>query len=359
MAKKREAQEIAQELVRKSFSLSEFKEKKGFSSSSIKFKTQSWIPFSKALQDATSMPGIAVGQINLLRGHTDTGKTEALIEVAISCQKMRIMPVLIITEMKWSWEHVKLMGFSYDEIVDESTGEIVNYDGLFLYADRSTLTTIEDVAAYIADLLNEQDKGNLPYDLCFLWDSVGSIPCELSIKSQKNNNEWNAGAMSTQFGNFINQKILISRKESSKYTNTLVATNKTWTMKPESPMGQPKLMNKAGFAMWSDSALVFTFGSIMSSGTSKIKAIKSGKQVEFAKITKIQVDKNHINGVQSRGTVVMTPHGFIPNTKDAIDQYKKDYSKYWEKILGSVDFELFEEEPEDVTPVESTEESSD
>ena len=35
----------------------------------------------------------------------------------------------------------------------------------------------------------------------FLWDSIGSVPCEMSIKSNKNNNEWNAGAMSTQFGN--------------------------------------------------------------------------------------------------------------------------------------------------------------
>ena len=51
-----------------------------------------------------------------------------------------------------------------------------------------TLTgTIEDVAAFILDLLDEQKKGNLPYDLLFLWDSIGSIPCELSIRSNKNN----------------------------------------------------------------------------------------------------------------------------------------------------------------------------
>ncbi len=52
--------------------------------------------------------------------------------------------------------------------------------------------------------------------------------------------------MSTQFGNNVNQKIVMSRKESSPYTNTLVVVNKVWTLKPESPMGQPKLMNKGG-----------------------------------------------------------------------------------------------------------------
>ena len=41
----------------------------------------------------------------------------------------------------------------------------------------------------------------------------------------------------TQFGNNVNQKITLSRKESSPFTNTLVCVNKVWTLKPESPMG--------------------------------------------------------------------------------------------------------------------------
>ncbi len=68
------------------------------------------------------------------------------------------------------------------------------------YVDRGSLNTIEDVAAFIADMLSEQAAGKLPFDLCFFWDSVGSIPCRLSVESNKNNNEWNAGAMSQQFG---------------------------------------------------------------------------------------------------------------------------------------------------------------
>jgi hypothetical protein len=236
------------------------------------------------------------------------------------------------------------MGLDVKTIVDESTGEILNFEGNFIYVDRETLHTIEDVAAFILDLLDEQKKGNLPYDLLFLWDSIGSIPCELSIRSNKNNNEWNAGAMSTQFGNSVNQRITLSRKESSKYTNTLVCINKVWTAKPEMPMGQPKLMNKGGFAMWFDATFVVTFGNISNAGTSKIKAIKDGKQVEFAKRTNIQIDKNHINGVQSRGKIIMTPHGFINDTEKELKSYKDAHAKEWMKILGSLDFDVFEEE---------------
>lgn len=344
MLDKQSAKQEAKQAVQGKFSLGKFKKKKGLDSTSVKFKKQEWIPLSKAFQDILSIPGIPTGHITLLRGHSDTGKTTALLEAAVSTQKMNILPVFIITEMKWSWEHAREMGLEFNEVIDESTGEVIDYDGFFLYVDRGSLSSIEDVAVFIADILDEQEKGHLPHDLCFFWDSIGSIPCELSIKSNKNNNEWNAGAMSTQFGNNLNQKILLSRKESSKYTNTLVAINKVWTMKPESPMGSPRLMNKGGNSMWYDASIVITFGNVSNPGTNKIKAIKDGKQVEFAKRTNAQVEKNHISGVTTRGKIVMTQHGFIEDDKKAIDNYKNAYKDHWLGLLGSTDFELVEED---------------
>jgi len=280
MARKKSLTEAASKELRSKFDLGAFKDKKGLRQN-VKFKDQEWIPLSSAFQDVTSIPGIPMGHIVLLRGHSDTGKTTALLEAAVSAQKRNILPVFIITEMKWSWDHAKMMGMDVKEVVDKTTGEITNYEGNFIYVDRETINSIEDVAGFILDLMDEQKKGNLPYDLLFLWDSIGSVPCEMSIKSNKNNNEWNAGAMSTQFGNSVNQRITLSRKESSPYTNTLVCINKVWTLKAESPMGQPKLMNKGGYAMWFDSTFVVTFGNVMSAGTSKIKAIKDGKKVNL------------------------------------------------------------------------------
>lgn len=328
--------------IRTNFNLKNFKNKKGLISNA-KFKEQQWIPLSKAFQEVTSVPGIPLGHIILLRGHSDTGKTTALLEAAVSAQKKGILPVFIITEMKWSWEHAIQMGLEVTHIADPDTGEVVDYEGNFIYIDRESISTIEDVAEFILDLLDEQKKGNLPYDLLFLWDSIGSVPCELSVRSNKNNNEWNAGAMSTQFGNNVNQRIVLSRKESYPHTNTLVAINKVWTLKPEVPMGQPKLMNKGGYAMWFDSTFVITFGNVMSAGTSKIKAIKDGKQVEFAKRTNIQIDKNHINGITTRGKIVMTPHGFIEDSDKALKTYKDEHTETWKNILGGTDFNLIED----------------
>lgn len=348
---KKSLTKAASDISKQNFSLDKYREKKGVSSVS-KFKEQKWIPLSDAFSDVTSIPGIPTGHIVLLRGYSDTGKTTALIEAAVSAQKRGILPVFIITEMKWNWQHAIDMGFEVEEIVDEETGEIVDYGGFFIYVDRETLNTIEDVASFIGDLMNDQKDGELPYDLMFFWDSIGSIPCELSVTSNSNNNEWNAGAMSTQFGNNINQRITLSRKESYPYTNTLVATNKVWSQKPESRMGQPKLQNKGGNAMWYDSTFVITFGNNTNAGTSKIKAIKDGKQVEFAKRVNIQIDKNHINGITTRGKIIMTPHGFIKDSDTELKKYKKDFSTQWSEILGGSNFDLVEEGPDEETHTE-------
>ena len=322
----------------KSFDLDAFKQSK-YLTTAVKFKEQKWIPLSQAFQDVTSVPGIPMGHITLLRGHSDTGKTTAMLEAAVSAQKMGILPVFLTTEMKWNWEHAREMGLQFDEIPDEN-GAVADYNGFFIFADRSNLNSVEDVASFISDLLDEQKKGNLPHDLAFFWDSIGSITCNMSLNSGKNNNEWIAGAMSTQFSNGINQKILLSRKESYPYTNTLVCVNKVWTAKAETPMSQPKMMNKGGMAMWYDATFIITFGNVSNAGTNKIKATKNGKDVEFAKRTKIQVEKNHVNGISSKGTIIMTTHGFIDDDKKAIDDYKKEHSAEWLAKLGTSDFDI-------------------
>jgi hypothetical protein len=299
------------------------------------------------------MPGIPKGHITLVRGHSNTGKTTLLIEAAIEAQKTQVLPVIIITEMKHSWEHWSAMGFDLGETVDEDGNK--SYDGFFLYADREQLQSIEDVASFIADLLDEQKKGNLPYDLLFLWDSIGSIPCQMSIDKNTNSPMWNAGAMSQQFANFINQRIIMSRKESQSYTNTMLCVNKVWVEPALMPMAQPKLRNKGGDSMFFDASFIITFGNVTSPGTQKVKATKNGKEIEFALKTKVSCDKNHVTGVTAKGTIVSTAHGFIKNSPNEINKYKKEHSKNWANILGSDDFDIVEEENLDFLGVDTSE----
>jgi hypothetical protein len=362
MAKKNSEEDSLMEAVSKElkskFDLNKFKEKKSLGGN-VKFKEQKWIPFSHAMQNALSIPGIAMGHINIVRGGSNTGKTTTSIEAAVSAQKMGILPVFIITEMKWDFKHAKKMGFQVNEVFNEATNS-VEYEGFFLYVDRSSLNTIEDVAAFIVDLLGEQKKGNLPFDLLFLWDSVGSIPCNMSVDQGKNNPMWNAGAMATQFGNFINQQFPLSRKESNPYTNTLLIINKVGVQPPETFMSQPRMTNKGGDTMYWDSTLVITFGNVTNSGTSKLKAIKDKKHVEFAKRTKIAIDKYHVNGITTKNTVISTIHGFIPDDPKEVTKYKKEHSHEWASILGEGNYKTVEDnsewnEKEDISDIVESE----
>lgn len=337
--------EAASNEIKSAFSLDKFKQNKGLASN-VKFKDQKWIPFSPALQETLSIPGIPMGHVVMVRGKSNTGKSTTSIEVAVNAQKMGVLPVLIITEMKHDWNHWKTMGFEINDVVDESTGEIIDQDGFFIYRDRSTLNSIEDIAAFIIDLLVEQKKGNLPYDLLFIWDSVGSIPCQMSIEQGKNNPMWNAGAIATQFGNFVNQQIVMSRKESSKYTNTLFVVNKVGVAPALTPMSQPKMTNKGGDTFYYDASLCLTFGNITNAGTSKIEATKDKKKVEFALRTKIACDKNHINGITTKGTIVSTVHGFIKDDALAIKKYKDEHSHEWVDILGKGSYIIQEDNSE-------------
>ena len=321
--------EVVSASLKGGFDLDKFKKSKYLDQSS-KFKKQRWLPFSPALRDALSIPGVPLGHVFVARGGSDTGKTTLLIEAAVEAQKQGILPVFIITEMKWDFAHAQKMGFQCEAVPDEATGEVVNYTGFFIYVDRGSLNTIEDVSAFIADLLSEQKEGKLPFDLLFLWDSIGSIPCEMSVKQGSNNPMWNAGAMATQFGNFINQQFPLSRKENYPYTNTLFVINKTGVQPALTPMSQPRMTNKGGNTMYWDATIVATFGNVTNSGTSKISVQHKGKKVEFAKRTKIAIDKIHADyGIATTSTVIVTPHGFIPDTPEAIKEYKKQYAQEW------------------------------
>lgn len=359
MAKRSLTEAVSAEIKGK-FNLDNFKAKKGLDSN-IKFKEQTFIPFSPAIKEAISIPGCPTGQVVVARGLSDSGKTTLLIELATEAQKQGVLPVFIITEMKWDFHHAKDMGFDIEIIPDEDNPGNNNYKGFFLYSDRSTLNSIEDVADFILDILDEQKKGNLPYDLLFLWDSVGSIPCRMSLDAKSNNPQWNAGAMATNFGNFVNQRFPMSRKSTSMYTNTLFVINKTGILRPATAMEQPKRTNKAGDTMYWDAGLVITFGNITNSGTSKLKAQKNGKTVEYAKRTKIAIDKIHLKGgVATTSTVIMTPHGFIEDNDTSLKKYKQEHSPEWfSDSKGEIEFIEDSSEWNEASGVESIKEMLD
>jgi len=134
----------------------DFKSLKQKFSTSAKYKPQRFFDIGESFLDASGVPGPAIGHLNMFLGHSDTGKTTALVKTAVDAQKKGVLPVFIITEQKWSFEHARLMGFECEEVVDEETGEL-DWDGFFLF--NNGFEYLEQITDYINELLDAQQKG--------------------------------------------------------------------------------------------------------------------------------------------------------------------------------------------------------
>ena len=305
-------------------------------SSHVALKPQRFLDLGPAFIDATSLPGPALGHINVLLGHSDTGKTTALLGSAADAIKKGILVVFIITEQKFDFGHAKIMGIPVDESVEPGTGN-VTYSGPFVY--RNDFEWIEQITDFINEMLDKQEKDEIPYDLLFLWDSVGSVPCKMTFDG-KGGKQHNASVLSDKIGMGINQRITGSRRADKKYTNTLIIANQAWVELPDNKFGQPKIKAKGGESIWLNATLVFRFGNEKGAGISKIPITKNKRKITIATRTKVTVMKNHVTGIEySDGRIMITPHGFM-QAKDEVEEkvskerYVKEHLDYISKIFG-------------------------
>jgi len=344
MAKKPEKKSIE----KKSFDLDAFLESENINSEP-KDKDLTWIPLSKAWHDALKLPGFPRGYVSLIRGYSNTGKSTAFYEAIVGCQKIGDMAVVIETEGNWNDEHAKQVGVKFKEVVDEQTGLITEKpDGFILiksselykryknynHQDSKMMTkptrgepVIEDVSLFISDLIQKQEDGLITKNLCFLWDSIGTLNCYKSACSNSSNNMWNAGAMSV-FQAIVNFKIPSSRAEDSPYTNTMICVQKIWL----DNMNGTVIKHKGGEFMFFNSRIIVHIGGILTHGTTKLTAVALGQNFQYGTKAKIRCEKNHVTGIERNGEIASTPHGYV--NPDELDTYKTEKRKFIHESLN-------------------------
>jgi hypothetical protein len=321
--------------TKKDFSLNDYKKKIG--GEDVPDKPLKWIPASKGLQSSTGLPGFPMGYVSLARGFSNTGKSTAVCEAIVSAQKMGILPIIIDTENNLGNERLAKMGFDWD-------GDYILVDNDFLLQKFGKLqdknrkeASIEDMAECMFYFLDQQDAGELPYDLLFAIDSLGTLDCIKSINAQEkntsDNNMWNAGAFEKAFKYMLNNTIPNSRKENRKYTNTVVGVQKIWI----DSMGAGVVKHKGGETFFYGSRLIYHFGGVAAHGSRIVSATSKTREVAYGIETKVSVAKNQIDGplggISMEGKIVSTPHGFI--LPDGTDVYKKEHLLFFRNALGT------------------------
>lgn len=330
------------------FDLDGFLESEGLNSDP-KDKELTWIPLSKAWHDSLKLPGFPRGYVSLVRGYSNTGKSTAFYEAIVGCQKIGDFAVVIETEGNWNTEHAKQVGVKFIEVVDKETGEIKEKpDGFMLIRNhdlynkyknydhqKSEMTSkptrgepvIEDVALFISDMIKKQEQGLINKNLCFLWDSIGTLNCYKSACSNSSNNMWNAGAMGA-FQAIVNFKIPSSRTEDSPYTNTFICVQKIWL----DSMNGTVIKHKGGEFMFFNSRIIVHIGGILTHGTKKLTAKALGQDFQYGTEAKIRCEKNHVTGIERNGVIASTPHGYV--NPDELDAYKTKNRKFIHDALN-------------------------
>jgi hypothetical protein len=321
----------------KSIKKKEFNYKEKFSSKT-KYKETNFYYCGDAFLNACGLPGPVMGGINMFLGHSNSSKTTALVLAAADAQKKGHLPVFIITEKKWSWDHAVELGLKAEK---DSNGE---WDGDFIFND--SFDYIEQATEFINEVLDAQERGEIDRSILFCWDSIGSIPCKMTFDG-KGGKQHNASVLSDKIGMGIHSRISKSKKEDyptadNPLINTMVVVNQPWVELPDNPFGQPEIKAKGGEALWLASSLVFLFGNQKKAGINHIDATKDGRKVSYAIRTKISILKNHVNGLGYKdGKIIAVHNGYIPDTKESLEEYKEKYSSYWSNKLGG-DFKLSE-----------------
>lgn len=349
-------------IEKKGFDNNDFKKSMGLDNQNVKDKELSWIPFNKGFQDVTGLPGVPRGYTTQFRGFSDVGKSTGIYETIAGAQKLGDYVVIFDTEKSFDWEHARNIGFKFEDVVDED-GVVVNYEGPdFTYFDGSDLLemfsnydysdskeksqplrfvpVVEDIARAMEMIMDKQARGEFPYNITFVWDSIGSIGCFQGAMSNTNNNQWTAGALKRSFESILNFRIPVSRREKSPYINTFVTVQKIW-LKPNA-VGQPTIMQNGGEGFKYGVRLNFHLGGKTTSSNKKLYFTKNGEDYNYGVEVDIECFKNHVNGIEKSGRIASTSHGYWnPNE---LDKYKKQYVDFLVSKLGTTPHEEATEE---------------
>jgi hypothetical protein len=312
-----------------------------------KSRPLSYIYFPKVVQDVIGIEGAPISNVTFLGGFSDTGKTTSMLSLIVQAQKQNILPVILITEKKFSFIRSKIMGMDCNlvEVVDETTGEVQTiWDGFFIYKDDFIYS--QELYKFMDQIMDDQLSGELPFNVCFFVDSLNKLPCSMSYEKAFDGgggNMHNARVNSELFGGVIEPRITRSKYLDVPYTSTLVAIMRGYSGSDN--MGV--ITYRGGQVFKYDAGVNILHGGKTASAIQDEMMTINGEKVKIGIRTTMRLLKNHISPISKEGKIVIMPNGFI--SIDEVDQYKKEnkneIKKYLSEIAGKED--IFEE-PEDI-----------
>jgi hypothetical protein len=176
--------------------------------------------------------------------------------------------------------------------------------------------------------------GELPMDTLILWDSIGSLPSKDEVVVNKDGTTdrkpsmMKAAKVIREHIRVLSKKINNTRNISFPKAVGLMVLNQAYTKPPESAYGHSSLVPYGGDGVWYAASAVWQMKKVK-----RLSATKNGLSFDFALISRISVQKNHITDLMMEGDFVVTADAFIPNEKKSIDKYRESHRDQWGEAM--------------------------
>jgi len=275
-------------------------------------KKSKYVSLNEDIQAALGLPGFPLGDITMIYGDSDTGKSTLMLEAAAKCQEQDIIPVMIIVEKKYREDRAIAMG------VDPKKA-IINL----------RCKTIEEVFTFADKIIADVNRGKLKKDVMIFIDSLGNVNSrEARIENKdgtieiKNIHQKNAKVISEHM-RLMSDRIGDTRYTTHNHYIGMVILNQMY--EATTPGGMKKHQFRGGKQLKYVASL-----QIKTSKMKELSAIVKGQNKTFGIVTKLKVEKNHINNIKNTGEFVITANSIFANDTKAIEDYKKLHRDSWD-----------------------------
>ena len=287
-----------------------------------------WIKMPKAFCEAICLPGLPMGNITHIYGKPNTGKTTALMEAIVACQKQGIVPIVILTEHKFDFNRITVMGGDPDAM-------------LVFHAD-----TLEQAYGYMEKLLKDIAIGKINYtvenpefkpdekegkgnqkeieitvdvsqqDCYVMMDSIGNTMSISEMEYEVEDWDKSMGKAAKAIKNLtkrINYLLSKVRQQCG-----ILLLNQSYQSMP--PIG-PSVETPYG----GDGAPYSCVLNIRFRRRGDLKITVDKREYVIGLETIVQVMKNHVSNVMPISSVYTVGTGMIMPTDAALNAYKKEF----------------------------------
>lgn len=311
MAKVTEAK-ASKQPSKKGFDLDAYKKKIKVADTPL--KKDKFVELDPCMHEILGMPGLPLGHITEIYGKSDTGKTSIMFHAAAQAQAQGILPIIIVTEGKVSWDRALSMG--------------LDPEGFVLI--REDLQYLEEVYSFMGKVCADVGSGELPHDVMIFWDSLGNTLSRKEVEEhadgtvERKSTMMVAGKANSEGLRVLSTQVNNTRKVSFPKTVGITIINTCYTKPPAFPGGMSSEVPYGGEAAWYKASLI-----LKTKRKKKLTASKDGVTMGFGIVSAISVEKNHLTNTSHSGEYVITGNAIIPNEKSAIDSYKESNKEHW------------------------------